>query len=41
MEYRQLGKIDKWGVSTAGVYQQFGRIDSSECKQTIVYVYKM
>jgi hypothetical protein len=26
---KQLGKIDKWDVLTAGVYQQFGRIDSS------------
>jgi hypothetical protein len=41
MEYCQLGKVDKWGVSTVGVYQQFGQIDSLECKQTVVYVYRM
>jgi hypothetical protein len=41
INYRQLGKIDKWGVSTIGVYQQFGLINSFECKQTIVYVYKI
>jgi hypothetical protein len=28
MEYRQLGKINKWVISTVGVYQQFGQIDS-------------
>jgi hypothetical protein len=28
MDYRQLGKIDKWGISTVGVYQQLGCINS-------------